>query len=63
MDVGGLTVAQAEEKLGRELPTQEIEIYDAAQPEEPLVTVTLSDLGLDAETLLHTCLLYTSSCV
>ena len=54
VDVGGLTVAQAQEKLGQELPAQEIEIYDAAQPEEPLTTVTLSDLGLDAETILNT---------
>ena len=60
VDVGGLTVTQAQEKLERELPTQEIEIYDAAQPEEPLVTVTLSDLGLDAETILHTVIV--SSC-
>lgn len=54
VDVGGLTVAQAEETLRETLPTQEIGIYDAAQPEEPLLTVTLSDLGLDAQRILDT---------
>lgn len=54
VDVGGLTVAQAEEKLKETLPGQEIYIYDAAQPEEPVLSVTLSDLGLDSETILDT---------
>ena len=54
VDVGGLTMAQAEEKLTETLLTQEIGIYDAEQPESPLLTVTLSDLGLDADALLDT---------
>ena len=52
VDVGGLTVAQAQEKLRETLPGQEIAIYDAEQPEEPLLTVTLSELGLDADSLM-----------
>ena len=54
VDVGGLTVAQAEETLKETLPDREIQICDAAQPEEPLTTVTLSDLGLDGDAILNT---------
>ena len=56
VDVSGLTVQEAQEKLEQETPKREIPIYDAAypvymeeNPRTPLMTVTLEDLGFSPE--------------
>ena len=57
VDVGGLTVTQAQEKLERELPEREVPIYEApdgtypygTENEEPLLTMTLAQLGFTPE--------------
>ena len=57
IDVGGLTAAQAQEKLTQELPEREVPIYetpDGTDPhgtenEEPLLILTLAQLGFTPE--------------
>ena len=56
VDVSGLTVQEAQEKLEQETPKREIPIYDAADPvytednpRTPLMTVTLEELGFSPE--------------
>ncbi len=56
IDVGGLTAAQAQEKLTGELPEWEVFVYETpdgtpygAENEEPLLTLTLAQLGFTPE--------------
>ena len=48
VEVGGLTAAEAQEKLETELPAQEITLYDA-ETQEDLTSITVADLGYEAE--------------
>ena len=48
VEVGGLTVSEAQEKLETELPTQEILLYDS-ETQEDLTTITVADLGYTAD--------------
>ena len=48
VEVGGLTVSEAQEKLETELPAQEIVLYDS-ETQEDLTTITVADLGYTAE--------------
>ena len=49
IDVSGLTVEEAQAKLDEEIPAFEVPIYNAEDPTDPLLTVTLADLGFDFE--------------
>ena len=48
VEVGGLTVLEAQEKLEAELPAQTIVLYDS-ETQEDLTTITVADLGYTAE--------------
>ena len=48
IDVSGLSVSEAQEKLETELPAQEIVLYDA-ETQEDLTSITVADLGYTAE--------------
>ena len=54
VDVAGLTVGEAQEKLEAETPGREIPIYDTntwteTEPRTPIATVTLAELGFSPE--------------
>lgn len=58
VDVAGLTVREAQEKLAREMPERKIPLYDAAYPgytetgpRDELMSVTLAELGFDPAAL------------
>ncbi len=60
VDVAGLTVQEAEEKLEAETPKREIPIYDSnsrteAEPLTPIATVTLAELGFSPEAVDASC--------
>jgi len=48
IDMGRLTVSEAQEKLEADLPAQEIVLYDSETLED-LTTITVADLGYEAE--------------
>jgi hypothetical protein len=52
IDVSGLTVEEAQAKLDEEIPAFEVPLYNAENPDpaNPLLTVTLEELGFDPET-------------
>ena len=52
IDVSGLTPEEAQAKLDEELPAFEVPLYNAENPDpaNPLLTVTLEELGFDPET-------------
>ena len=51
IDVSGLTAEEAQAKLEKEIPAFEVPIYNAENPDpaNPLLTVTLAELGFDSE--------------
>ena len=51
IDVSGLTPEEAQAKLDEELPAFEVPLYNAENPDpaNPLLTVTLAELGYDRE--------------
>jgi vancomycin resistance protein YoaR len=53
IDVSGLTPEEAQAKLDEELPAFEIPLYNAENPDpsNPLLTVTLEELGFEPETI------------
>ena len=60
VDVAGLTVQEAQEKLEAETPKREIPIYDSnsrteAEPLTPIATVTLAELGFSPEAVDASC--------
>ena len=48
IDMSGLSVSEAQEKLETELPAREIVLYDA-ETQEDLTSITVADLGYTAE--------------
>ena len=51
IDVSGLTPEEAQAKLDEEIPAFEIPIYSGEDPTDPLLTVTLAELGFEPETI------------
>ena len=51
IDVSGLTAEEAQAKLDEEIPAFEVPLYNAENPDpaNPLLTVTLAELGYDRE--------------